>query len=279
MVGCAAFGCTNRSEKGMQMYGFPKERDRRKKWLAMVSRSNMTITQNYNNRKLCQAHFEEDQFISTKKGQMKLRADAIPTVFVHRSRPKRRKAPSLRLPEELLTVTAVTSDHNYYATNTCEIEGEFEEREGADCGKCEVNEMDIPVHQMHPVSEHLGSQHPVSEHLGSQHPVSEHPVSEHLGSQHPVSEHLGSQHPVSEHPVSEHLGSQHPVSEHLGSEHPGSEHPGSEPGANQPEFSQQDLKEELKTERAMRRRAESALKQQKKINAALRQKNIMIQKK
>ncbi|XP_056131359.1 uncharacterized protein LOC130108456 isoform X3 [Lampris incognitus] len=54
MVGCTAFGCTNRSEKGVRMYGFPKDMDRRKKWLAMVSRSNLTIKRDYNNRKLCQ---------------------------------------------------------------------------------------------------------------------------------------------------------------------------------------------------------------------------------
>ncbi|XP_047225122.1 NAD-dependent protein deacetylase sirtuin-6 isoform X4 [Girardinichthys multiradiatus] len=53
MVGCAAFGCTNRSEKGIHMYGFPKDPERRKKWLVQVSRSNLTITRGHNNRKLC----------------------------------------------------------------------------------------------------------------------------------------------------------------------------------------------------------------------------------
>ncbi|XP_056145806.1 uncharacterized protein LOC130121000 [Lampris incognitus] len=116
MVGCAAFGCTNRSKKGVRMYGFPKDMDRSKKWLAMVSRSNLTIKRDYNNRKLCQAHFEEDQFIATKKGQMKLRADAMPTIFVYRLRTKRRKAPSLRILPAM--VTSMASDNTYCGQQT-----------------------------------------------------------------------------------------------------------------------------------------------------------------
>lgn len=53
MVGCAAFGCSNWSEKGTPMYGFPKDMDRRKIWLARVSRSDLNIKKNFNNRKLC----------------------------------------------------------------------------------------------------------------------------------------------------------------------------------------------------------------------------------
>lgn len=38
---------TNRSEKGVRMYRFPSESERRKKWLGKVSRSNLTITRDY----------------------------------------------------------------------------------------------------------------------------------------------------------------------------------------------------------------------------------------
>ncbi|KAJ3604001.1 hypothetical protein NHX12_028742 [Muraenolepis orangiensis] len=58
VVGCAAYGCTNRSEKGFGMYGFPRDTDRRKKWLAMVSRRNTDITRDYNSRKLSEIEGE-----------------------------------------------------------------------------------------------------------------------------------------------------------------------------------------------------------------------------
>ncbi|XP_047225120.1 NAD-dependent protein deacetylase sirtuin-6 isoform X2 [Girardinichthys multiradiatus] len=114
MVGCAAFGCTNRSEKGIHMYGFPKDPERRKKWLVQVSRSNLTITRGHNNRKLCAAHFEKGQFVKAQSGQVRLRADAVPTLFLHRPETKRRKDPAMRSPAELpLHVDPLTSDHTY----------------------------------------------------------------------------------------------------------------------------------------------------------------------
>lgn len=54
MVCCAAWGCSTRSEKGVRMYGFPADMERRKKWLAQVSRSNLNINKNYNNKKICE---------------------------------------------------------------------------------------------------------------------------------------------------------------------------------------------------------------------------------
>ncbi|XP_072232581.1 THAP domain-containing protein 6-like [Leuresthes tenuis] len=114
MVGCAAFGCSSRSEKGVRMYGFPKDTERRKKWLAQVRRSNLTIPSAYNNRKLCVAHFEEGQFTTTKKGKVRLRADAVPTLFAHRPKPRRRKDPAVRsTPEPPPPVDPLTSDHTY----------------------------------------------------------------------------------------------------------------------------------------------------------------------
>ena len=54
MVGCEAYGCSSRSERGVKMYAFPKDPERRKKWLAKVSRMYLTITDNYNSKKLCE---------------------------------------------------------------------------------------------------------------------------------------------------------------------------------------------------------------------------------
>ncbi len=55
MVYCAAWGRSNRSEKGVHMYGFPKDRDRRKAWVAKVGRSNLAVTdKDFNNKKICE---------------------------------------------------------------------------------------------------------------------------------------------------------------------------------------------------------------------------------
>ncbi|CAM4567879.1 unnamed protein product [Leuciscus chuanchicus] len=77
MVCCAAWGCSNRSEKAVRMYGFPADMERRKKWLA-------------------QADFEANQFVMTKNFKSRLRPDAIPTIFVHRPVVKKRRAPAPR---------------------------------------------------------------------------------------------------------------------------------------------------------------------------------------
>ena len=58
-----------------------------------------------------QVHFEDDQFTATKReGMLKLRPDAVPTVFIHRPKPKRRKPPSVRVPPE-----PSATDHTYCA--------------------------------------------------------------------------------------------------------------------------------------------------------------------
>ncbi|KAL1007703.1 hypothetical protein UPYG_G00090430 [Umbra pygmaea] len=113
MVGCTAFGCSNRSEKGYRMYGFPKDQERSKRWMAMGSRQNLPMTGASNSRKLCHVHFEDDQFTSTKTGgKLKLRPDAVPTLFIHRPKPKRRKPPFERAPPAPIQTT---TDHTYYA--------------------------------------------------------------------------------------------------------------------------------------------------------------------
>lgn len=40
MPGCAAWGCSNRTEHGKRMFIFPADKARRKTWEAKVNRSN-----------------------------------------------------------------------------------------------------------------------------------------------------------------------------------------------------------------------------------------------
>lgn len=52
--------------------------------------------------------------MKTKTGQLRLRADAVPTLFVHRCEPKRRKDPAVRNSTELqLHFHPLLSDHTY----------------------------------------------------------------------------------------------------------------------------------------------------------------------
>ncbi|CAJ1083771.1 uncharacterized protein LOC115385308 isoform X2 [Xyrichtys novacula] len=116
MVGCAAFGCTNRSERGHRMYGFPKGKERQKRWLAMVSIQNFDVEAgNCNSRKICQVHFEDSQFISTKKGRLRLRHDAVPTLFGHHQWPTRGRAPERHTSST--EVHLPSDDHNYCTRN------------------------------------------------------------------------------------------------------------------------------------------------------------------
>ena len=58
-----------------------------------------------------QLHFEDDQFTAAKReGMLMLRPDAVPTVFIQRPKPKRRKPPSVRVPPE-----PSATDHTYCA--------------------------------------------------------------------------------------------------------------------------------------------------------------------
>ena len=46
MVGCAAYGCRNRSGPNMSMKGFPKDPSRRAVWIAAVNRAGWSPSQN-----------------------------------------------------------------------------------------------------------------------------------------------------------------------------------------------------------------------------------------
>ncbi|XP_046473805.1 putative leucine-rich repeat-containing protein DDB_G0290503 [Neodiprion pinetum] len=90
MPGCAAIGCNNRSEKGYNMKCFPRDPQLRKEWQERVGRANWAPSKN---SFLCHAHFEADQWVQTKKGKLRLKRDAIPSIFTETST---RKSPNKR---------------------------------------------------------------------------------------------------------------------------------------------------------------------------------------
>ncbi|XP_063055883.1 zinc finger protein 836-like [Engraulis encrasicolus] len=106
MVSCTVHGCRNRSETGARMYGLPANLERRNKWLLRARRSDLVKRKsNINNIKLCEAHFDPSQFCWSKKGRIRLVADAVPTIFTHCHFDKKRREP------RLWPATLPASDH------------------------------------------------------------------------------------------------------------------------------------------------------------------------
>lgn len=91
MPGCAAIGCNNRSEKGYTMKCFPRDPNLRKVWKERVGRADWEPS---NNSFLCHMHFEPEQWVVTHSGRVKLRKDAMPSIFTvtsTRKSPKKRR--------------------------------------------------------------------------------------------------------------------------------------------------------------------------------------------
>ena len=82
---CCAVGCVNRFQKGSgtHFYRFPKDRDRRAKWIAAVARKNWEPNEH---SWLCSEHF-----ISGSKNDDPLSPDYVPTIFAHIKSPQKRR--------------------------------------------------------------------------------------------------------------------------------------------------------------------------------------------
>ena len=98
MVYCAVVGCSNGSKSGKSFYSFPskeKERARHYQWLSRVrcKRRNWKPTKF---SKICSDHFAGNSFlvdpatfasVGFNPGQMRLKKDAVPTIFQMNQRP------------------------------------------------------------------------------------------------------------------------------------------------------------------------------------------------
>lgn len=90
MPGCAAIGCNNRSEKGYIMKCFPRDPNLRKIWKERVARADWEPS---NNSFLCHVHFEPEEWSILPNGRIRLRKNAIPSIFTVTST---RKSPKKR---------------------------------------------------------------------------------------------------------------------------------------------------------------------------------------
>lgn len=88
MPGCAAVGCNNRSEKGYIMKCFPRDPKLRKIWQDRVARADWEPS---NNSFLCHVHFEPEEWSITQNGRIRLKKNAIPSIFTVTSTKKSAK--------------------------------------------------------------------------------------------------------------------------------------------------------------------------------------------
>ncbi|PWA17515.1 THAP domain-containing protein 1 isoform X2 [Poecilia latipinna] len=80
MGGCSAPNCSNSTSIGKQLFRFPKDPVRKKKWVVNCRRDFEPTPHS----RLCQDHFEESQFEEIARspaGGKKLKPNAIPTLF------------------------------------------------------------------------------------------------------------------------------------------------------------------------------------------------------
>ncbi|XP_024129550.1 THAP domain-containing protein 3 [Oryzias melastigma] len=83
---CSAPHCSNSSYIGKQLFRFPKDPERKKKWVVNCQRDFEPTPHS----RLCQDHFEQSQFEEIAKssaGRKKLKPNAIPTLFCVKNPP------------------------------------------------------------------------------------------------------------------------------------------------------------------------------------------------
>lgn len=116
MPGCAAVGCNNRSEKGFIMKCFPRDPKLRKIWQDRVARADWEPS---NNSFLCHVHFDPDEWCITQNGRVRLKKNAIPSIFTVTST---RKSAKKRI--KLTNVKNENECENDYMTESLENDTE-----------------------------------------------------------------------------------------------------------------------------------------------------------
>ena len=98
MVYCVAYNCNSRSDHGLGMLTFPKDKHRRKIWVQKVKRQNFVPLEH---SRLCSRHFDFEQFVIDPRiassvkftpKQRRLKPYAIPTIFDYR-KPDEKESP------------------------------------------------------------------------------------------------------------------------------------------------------------------------------------------
>ncbi|XP_064615473.1 zinc finger protein ZFP2-like isoform X2 [Liolophura sinensis] len=92
MVGCAVFGCRNKSKKdsGVSFFKFPRDAQIRNEWIQRTNRANFSAFHPNAHSRICSDHFTDDCYerraahmarFGYSGAQNRLKPDAVPTMF------------------------------------------------------------------------------------------------------------------------------------------------------------------------------------------------------
>ncbi|KAG9278431.1 THAP domain-containing protein 2-like isoform X1 [Astyanax mexicanus] len=152
MGGCSAPNCSNSTTIGKQLFRFPKDPVRMRKWLVNCRRDFAPTPCS----RLCQDHFEESQFEEIARspaGGRKLKPNAIPTLF-NVPDPPSPITPHVVLPlkPEPAEKDLNVGDHGY-ARRQPRVDPEEEERQRAEeeqpCSLCQHYKSQLEQQQQH----------------------------------------------------------------------------------------------------------------------------------
>ncbi|KAK8772287.1 hypothetical protein V5799_024468 [Amblyomma americanum] len=93
MGNCNAVGCSNSQKKRFTLYRFPQGDKNRARSRVWEVRTKWDKWKANDNSRLCEVHFEPEQFEPLRKGPKKLKCTAVPTLFSHCSGKQKRKPP------------------------------------------------------------------------------------------------------------------------------------------------------------------------------------------
>ncbi|XP_066548563.1 THAP domain-containing protein 2 isoform X1 [Amia ocellicauda] len=154
MGGCSAPNCSNSTTIGKQLFRFPKDPERMRRWVINCRRDFVPTPCS----RLCQDHFEESQFEEIARspaGGRKLKPNAIPTLFDVPDPPSPISAnlPPLKLDPAEKEQTLV--DHGYARRQPKGTEGEDSEasnqksEEEIACRLCQQYKAQLEQQQQH----------------------------------------------------------------------------------------------------------------------------------
>ncbi|KAI7809453.1 52 kDa repressor of the inhibitor of the protein kinase [Triplophysa rosa] len=154
MGGCSAPNCSNSTSIGKQLFRFPKDPVRTRKWLVNCRRDFVPTPCS----RLCQDHFEESQFEEIARspaGGRKLKPNAIPTLF-NVPDPPSPVTPQMVLPvkNEPVEKDLNMGDHGY-ARRQPPVDSEEDGVQGSEeerpCSLCQHYKTKLEQQQQHTV--------------------------------------------------------------------------------------------------------------------------------
>ncbi|XP_056600468.1 52 kDa repressor of the inhibitor of the protein kinase [Triplophysa dalaica] len=154
MGGCSAPNCSNSTSIGKQLFRFPKDPVRMRKWLVNCRRDFVPTPCS----RLCQDHFEESQFEEIARspaGGRKLKPNAIPTLF-NVPDPPSPVTPQMVLPvkNEPVEKDLNMGDHGY-ARRQPPVDSEEDGVQGSEeerpCSLCQHYKTKLEQQQQHTV--------------------------------------------------------------------------------------------------------------------------------